>query len=243
MRREPITLVLVHGGLHGSWCFGPLTEQLHRLGIRSVAVDLPIDDPDLGADAYADVVARRAADLGPVTLVGHSMGGLVVPVAASRLETVSMIFVCAMLPLPGRSLASQYESEPSIIGEAQPAFSFDEDDRLVLAPEDARRILYHDCSDEVATWAADRLAPQASHIVLEPCPLTAWPDIPSSYIMGTEDRAVPAEWVRKAVPERLGVDPIELPGGHSPFLARPAELAAVLGDLLPRGASGADRQV
>jgi hypothetical protein len=35
-------------------------------------------------------------------------------------------------------------------------------------------------------------------------------------------------WSRRVARERLGVESVELPGGHSPFLSRPAELAAAL---------------
>ena len=47
-------------------------------------------------------------------------------------------------------------------------------------------------------------------------------------IVASEDRAIDPAWSRVAARERLGVDAVEVPGGHSPFLARPAELADVL---------------
>jgi pimeloyl-ACP methyl ester carboxylesterase len=46
-----------------------------------------------------------------------------------------------------------------------------------------------------------------------------------------EDRAIAVDWARRAARERLGVEPIELPGGHSPFLSRPGELAALLAEV------------
>jgi hypothetical protein len=46
--------------------------------------------------------------------------------------------------------------------------------------------------------------------------------------VAAEDRIVNPAWSRRAARERLGVDPVELPGGHSPFLSRPGPLAEVL---------------
>ena len=43
-----------------------------------------------------------------------------------------------------------------------------------------------------------------------------------------DDRLVGLEWARRTLPAELGVTPVELPGGHSPFLSRPAELADAL---------------
>jgi hypothetical protein len=45
-----------------------------------------------------------------------------------------------------------------------------------------------------------------------------------------EDRCVDPNWSRR-VAARLGADVIELEGGHSPFLSRPAQLAEVLSRL------------
>jgi hypothetical protein len=50
-------------------------------------------------------------------------------------------------------------------------------------------------------------------------------------IVCREDRAIAADWACRAARERLGVEPIELGGGHSPFLSRPSELAALLAEV------------
>ena len=47
-------------------------------------------------------------------------------------------------------------------------------------------------------------------------------------IVCTDDQIIGIDWARRWIPELLGVTPVELPGGHSPFLSRPAELAAAL---------------
>jgi pimeloyl-ACP methyl ester carboxylesterase len=47
-------------------------------------------------------------------------------------------------------------------------------------------------------------------------------------IIGAADPVVTPAYSRTVCPVRLGVDPVVVPGGHSPFLARPAELADAL---------------
>ncbi|MGH9039063.1 MAG: alpha/beta fold hydrolase, partial [Acidimicrobiia bacterium] len=66
----------------------------------------------------------------------------------------------------------------------------------------------------------------------EPCPLERWPDVPGSYILCTDDRPIPPAWSRRIAREQLGVEAIELPGGHSPMLSRPRHLAEVLSGLV-----------
>jgi hypothetical protein len=88
--------------------------------------------------------------------------------------------------------------------------------------------LYHDCEPAPAELAAARLRPQARTPHDEPCPLTRFPDVPTSYIVMREDRMIRPEWSCAVASRRLGVDPLELPGGHSPMLADPERLADVL---------------
>ncbi len=62
-----------------------------------------------------------------------------------------------------------------------------------------------------------------------PWPLAAWPDVPTRFLQGREDRFFPLEFQRRVVAERLpGVEVEELPGGHLLALSRPVELAEAL---------------
>jgi pimeloyl-ACP methyl ester carboxylesterase len=62
--------------------------------------------------------------------------------------------------------------------------------------------------------------------------LESWPDVDCRSIVCRDDHAINPAWVRTAAHERLGVEAIELDGGHSPFMTRPAELAKVLDSLV-----------
>jgi hypothetical protein len=53
-------------------------------------------------------------------------------------------------------------------------------------------------------------------------------------VLCRDDTAVGADWARRAASERLGIRADELPGGHSSFLSRPAELADLLNEISQR---------
>jgi hypothetical protein len=105
------------------------------------------------------------------------------------------------------------------------------DDVWMIGPNTATELFYHDVPAATTRWATQRLRPQSYRVMAEITRLADWPDVERASIVMREDRAINPEWVRLAARERLGVDAIELAGGHSPFLSRPVELARLLHDL------------
>src|SRR4029450_1947746 len=104
-------------------------------------------------------------------------------------------------------------------------------------PEPPIRCFYHDCTAADAAWAVSRLRAQAASPRLEPWPVDALPGVEGSSVLCRDERVISPAWSRTMSRELLGVEPIELDGGHSPFLSRPPELAGVVGRLgcLDRG--------
>lgn len=227
------TFGLVHGAWHGAWCWDRLIPELERLGHRAIAVDLPGEDPGATFSSYADlVVAELEGQDEEIVLVGHSLAGFTVPIAAASLPVRRLVFLCALIAAPGRSFAEQVEAEPDML---LPDFQAGLTElhggshREWVDFDIARESLYGDCDEATAEAAYRQLRPQALAPYREPCPLEALPDVECAYVMGSADRLVNPEWSRRAAPERLGVEPVELPGSsHSPFLSRPAELARLL---------------
>ena len=227
------SFAFIHGGMHGAWCWSLLEAELRADGHETATVDLPAEDPDAGIDVYASVCLEAFAALGDdVVVVGHSTGGLTVPVVAERRPVGRMVFLCALLPKPGMSIGDQLADEPDInsstaaMGGRQISGGVHRRD-----PASAKALFFHDAEDGLAEWAVTQLRPQATKPLEEISPLRAWPDVPSTYVMGRDDRCINPAWVRREVPRRLGVTPVELDGGHSPFLARPRVLADVLAAL------------
>jgi pimeloyl-ACP methyl ester carboxylesterase len=223
-------IALVHGSYHGAWCWDFLRPELERMGHRVFAMDLPISDPSLGAADYARAVDDALDPNTEPILVGHSMAGLVIPLVAARRPIRRLVFLAAFLPSPGRSASEQRGTE-AIDGRIPPRTAEWTDlgnDVWMVGPNTATEIFFHDAPPAVARWATQRLRPQSYRVLTETTPLTTWPEVESRSIVCRDDRAINPEWVRGAARERLGIEAIEIGGGHSPFLTRPAELAQVL---------------
>ena len=103
------TFALIHGAWHGAWCWERLLEPLERRGHGALAIDLPCDDLAAGNDEYADIVAAFTAPVGDdVIVVGHSLNGLILPLVAARRPVAALVYLCAFLPLEGKSLDDQF---------------------------------------------------------------------------------------------------------------------------------------
>jgi hypothetical protein len=226
------TFALVHGAWHGGWCWERLTPELERLGHRAVTVDLPCEDPDASFDDYAAVVVGALDGIdGDVVVVGHSLAGQTIPLVAARRPVTRLVFLCALIARPGASLVDQLRTDPDMFVPGYEAGLAPADERPLRRWADfaiARETMYADCDEADARAAFDRLRPQASTPYFAPCSLTAFPDVPATYVVAAEDRIVSPAWSRRAAAAWLGVEAIELPGSHSPYLARPAVLAELL---------------
>jgi pimeloyl-ACP methyl ester carboxylesterase len=222
------TFALVHGAWHGAWCWERLLEPLERRGHGAVAMDLPAEDPEAGLDAYADTVAAFLAPYDDAIVVGHSLNGLILPLVAARRPVAALVYLCAFLPLEGKSFDDQLANStlPILIFADRPA----RDDRgRSYWPdlETARRGLYADLSEEDAAWAFPQLRPQAPASQREEHP-HGLPDVPAVSIIGAADGAVNPEWSRVVARERLGAPALELDTGHFPMITAPEALADAL---------------
>jgi alpha/beta hydrolase family protein len=236
------TFGLVHGAYHASWCWDRLTPELELLGHRVLTVDLPSEDPRAGASEYA--AAALAAFAGAdddLVLVGHSLAGLTIPLIAAARPARQLVFLAAMLPRPGRTHDEVLAEEPDMVLPGPKGGAYRGPDGAIRwRPQAAARWFFADCPADLADWAASRLRGQFWKITGEVTPLTAWPDLPCAFVLGSHDPVINPEWSRRAARSVLGVPPVEIDAGHSPFLAAPALLAQALVDV--SGGAGSQRR-
>jgi pimeloyl-ACP methyl ester carboxylesterase len=219
---------LVHGSCQDAWAWHQVIPRLESVGHRAMAMDLPLENPAAGASEYADAVVKalNAFDEPPV-LVGHSMAGLVIPVVASRRPVRSLIFLAAAIPKIGVSLLDRFRGDEGNM--FQPDWPGKDPSRN---REQALHYLFHDCPPALAEQAMAHQRPQASsRAATEIPPFAAWPKVARASIVCSEDRTINPAWSRWASRTLLGVEAVEIPGGHCPFLSRPAELARHLSRL------------
>ncbi|WP_241004244.1 alpha/beta fold hydrolase [Conexibacter sp. SYSU D00693] len=145
---------------------------------------------------------------------------------ADHLAADLLVHVSAMVPVPGERFMAWWSATGHEASGHAPL-----DDELAA--------YMHDVDPELARQALARAQPEF-HAPEEPWPLVAQPDVPTRFVLCTEDRFFPAAWMREVVRRRLGVEPDELEASHSPYLSRPAELAGRLDGYVaqPAAASG-----
>lgn len=229
------TYVLIHGAASDSWYWHRLVPLLASNGHDVIAPDLPVGDDAAGFEEYADAVVaaiadhreRRRADHShrSLILVAQSLGGFTAPLVCERVPVGLMVLVCAMVPKPGESAGQWWENT----GWEQAKRENDERDGrpvVVSPPYDARDMFFHDVPREVVEAAFARGEPvQSGAPFARPWPVSRWPDVPTRFLLGRQDRFFPADFQRRVVRERLGIVPDEMDSGHLPALARPVDLA------------------
>ncbi len=219
---------LVHGAYHGAWCWERVVDALRARGHRAVAMDLPCDQPGAGVREYASVVRDAMSDLDDgAIVVGHSFGGLTIPVVASMRPVANIVFLAAIVPQPGKTMGEVLGSNHPTEAEFTSAAVDNGDGSSTFRPECVEQFFTHDAVDDTA-WVVANLRRQYWTLANEPCPLTTWPDVENRYVLCRDDRTVRPEFQRWAARELLDVVPLELDGGHEPMLSRPDALADVL---------------
>jgi len=235
----PKEFVLVHGMSHGGFAWDLLTRRLLRDGHRVVAPDLPghgrraHERRRASLATYARAVADATIQAGfsRATIVGHSMGGAVLPGVAGLIPARirHLVFLAAVVPDHGAT---------TLQGHITPA------GRQMLrglarAGDGAAQ---YSALFEWARWMGDlplgdpRVSATLPQLTPQPLrPLTERVDmrrfralrVPCTYIRCLRDAAiVPARAAEYAA--RLGLTPIDLDCAHNPMLSAVDALAKIL---------------
>jgi pimeloyl-ACP methyl ester carboxylesterase len=227
----PPTIVLVHGAFAESSSWDAVIDPLLDAGHPVIAAANPLRDLAADAAAVADVV--RAVE-GPVVLAAHSYGGAVITnVPADAGEIVGLVYVCGFAPEPGEhcfQLAAMFPG--SMLGEetARPVPRSDGPTDLYIASDS-----FHDlfCPDVPAPQAA-RMAvtqrPATQEALTEPSGESSlWREVPSWFLIGQEDRIIPAA-LQHFMAERAGARrAIEIPGAsHAISVSHPEATADLI---------------
>jgi pimeloyl-ACP methyl ester carboxylesterase len=235
--------LLIHGACHGAWCWRDTLPALEALGHEARAIDLPSHGAD--RTPLAEVTLERYAHAildaldAPAILVGHSMAGYPITLAAERApeRIARLVYLCAYTPWPGLTLSRmrhEADEQPLL-----PAIRMSEDGQsFTFDPEMVPDLFYHDCPSEAVAYAQARLCPQAVAASSTAVALTdRSASVPRSYIVCRYDRAIPPQFqevmARRAAPEDVHF----LPTSHSPFFADPEGLAQVLHRIADPGAA------
>jgi pimeloyl-ACP methyl ester carboxylesterase len=216
------TYVLIHGAGSDSWYWHLVVPELRARGHDVVTPDLPTGDDSAGLSEYTDTVVDAIGSRSDLVVVAQSMAGFTAPLVCDRVPVNLLILVAAMVPLPGESPGDWWANT----GHEQAKREHDErDGRSTSGDFDPMVTFLHDVPRDVAAEAMRHGARQSGTPFEKPWPLDAWPDVPTRFLLCRDDRFFPAEFIRRVVPERLGITPDEMESGHLPALSHPKELA------------------
>jgi pimeloyl-ACP methyl ester carboxylesterase len=222
------TFCLIHGAWHEPSCWDDLTPRLKERGHAVLVPDLPLQDPDAGFDERIRPALDALEDVdGPLVIVGHSQGTAYSSLVAAAKPDAMLVHLCPRL--------GGFEPPPGAPQMFRPEVPFPEtgpDGTSAWDEEVALEALYGRVPAPRAEMLAGRLRPMA--MPQGDFPLRTHPDNRTVLIYAAEDELFEPEWERFMARELLGVEPIEVPGGHFPMAEDPAGLA----ELLDRATAG-----
>jgi pimeloyl-ACP methyl ester carboxylesterase len=216
------TFCLIHGNWHDGSCWDLLRKPLAAGGHDIVTPDLPIDDPEADWDARIQPALQLLAPIeGRVVIVAHSAASGYGALVASRLDEPLLVHLCPRL--------NPFDAPPNAPEPFRPNFPFPSrlpDGRNAWERDAAIEVMYKRLPRDVAEGLAENLRPTCAPA--GEFPLGGHPEVATSLIFATEDEFFEPDFERFMAREFLGVEPIEIPGGHFPMAEDPEGLADVL---------------
>jgi SAM-dependent methyltransferase len=157
--------------------------------------------------------------------VAQSFGAFTAPLVAVRLPIEALVSVAGLVPHPGEAPNDWWERT----GYGNAVEEQAARDGGATGNQDPYVCFYQDVPRELAEKALSKeRAHPSSACMASPWPLDALPEVPTHFVLCTEDRFLPADFLRRVVEARLGILPDEISAGHCVALSRPKELADIL---------------
>ena len=215
----PTTVVLVHGAFADGSAWNRVVPLLQAKGLKVVSVQNPLT-------SLADDVAatRRVLDAqtGPVVLVGHSWGGVVISEAGQHERVKALVYVAAFAPDQGQSATDLSKDYPT--PEGLKHLVADKEGFLTLTPEDVAKHFAQDVPAAQTSLMAVTQGPVRGANFDEKTSTAAWKTRPSWFILSRHDHMIqPA--LQQAMAKTIGAKVVSLPTSHVPQQSRPKDVA------------------
>jgi pimeloyl-ACP methyl ester carboxylesterase len=213
------TVVLVHGAFADGSSWDKVVPLLQAKGLKVVSVQNPLTSLE------DDVAAtRRALDAqtGPVVLVGHSWGGVVISQAGTDDRVKSLVYVAAFAPSEGQSAAELGKGYPT-----PPGSNFivqDKDGFLSLSSDGVAKHFAQDLPAATTRLMAATQGPIRARSFDEKVTAAAWKTRPSWYVLTLHDHMIDPT-LQKAMAEKISARIVNVPTSHVPQLSMPAQVA------------------
>jgi pimeloyl-ACP methyl ester carboxylesterase len=225
-------VVLVHGGfVDGSGWAG-----VHRLLTKDGYDVSVVQQPTLSLSDDVAVTRRAiAAKGGPVILVGHSYGGVIITEAGTDPNVAGLVYIAAFAPDRGESVSSLIKDPPP--GAPVPPILPPRDGFLFLDRAKFAASFAADVDADTAKFMADSQLPWGVEALGGTVTEPAWKSKPSWYLVATDDRMIPPD-AQRLMSGRARSTVVEVPGSHSIYVSRPDAVAGII-DKAARGVAAA----
>jgi pimeloyl-ACP methyl ester carboxylesterase len=222
-------VILVHGAWADGSSWSKVIPLLEGRGFNVTAVQLPLTSI---ADDVATVKRAIALDPGPILLVAHSYGGIVITEAGDDPKVSGLVYISAFAPDVGQTVMSlnALVAATPVTGEIRPYAGF-----LSLTLEGIRTDFAQDLSETEKQTLAVTQGPVAAVAFGTPATAAAWHVKPSWYMVASEDRVISPE-LEALMAQRIDAETITVHSSHVIMLSRPEAVA----DFITGAAHGRD---
>jgi len=215
-------VVLVHGGFVDGSGWEAVYRALHREGLAVSIVQNPTISLADDVKATRRVIAAQA---GPVILVGHSYGGVVITEAGNDPKVAGLVYIAAFAPDKGESVSSLIKDPPP--GAAVPPILPPQDGYLLLDKGQFAASFAADVEPERAAFMADAQVPWGVEALGGSISAPAWKSKPSWYLVAADDRMIPPP-AQRLMAKRAGATVVEVAGSHAIYVSQPAAVARLI---------------
>jgi pimeloyl-ACP methyl ester carboxylesterase len=212
-------VVLVHGGTTDGSGWKDVFQILRAKGVAVTVVALP------HTSLEDDIAATRLAvdvQSGPTVLVGHSYGGAVITEAGVAPNVKALVYVAALQPDKGESLAEISSRFPMGMD-----MKMLDDKRFVPNPASYHDMIGADLPLDVTDFMAASAKPMRVDTFQVRFQHAAWHDKPSFGIVTTEDKVLTPDFLRWMY-QRTATKVTEVNSSHMVYMSHPQETADVI---------------
>jgi pimeloyl-ACP methyl ester carboxylesterase len=224
------TIVLVHGAFADAGSWNGVTKALSAKGYPVLSIANPLRG--VASDAAYTASVLRAVK-GPLVLVGHSYGGMVISKAAEGNPDVkALVYVAALTPEQGETvagLAGKFPGGTLDAALAEPVSLGDGGKELYIRQDKFRQQFAADVAPQQAAAMAVAQRPVTVAALNEAATGAAWKQLPSYFVYGTADRNIPLQALRFMAERAHGKDIVEVKGAsHVVMVSHPEAVAKLI---------------